>query len=211
MLYKDRQDAGQQLAEKLKKYRYNNLIIIALPRGGVILGYEVAKAFKVPLDIVAPRKIGAPFHPEFGIGAIAPLGVKVLDTDTINQLRISDAEIEEIVELETNEMNRRTGLYRKDLPPLDLKDKTVIVVDDGIATGVSTKAAILSIKKMNPEKIILAVPVCPQDTQEKFKNFVDEFICLYAPFDFYAVGAFYDDFRQISDGEVIELLEKAKS
>jgi len=211
MLYKDRQDAGRQLAEILRKYKNEEPVIIALPRGGVVLGYEVAKELKAPLDVITPRKIGAPFHPEFGVGAIAPFGIQVLDIETINRLRISEDEIQEIIELETNEMNRRTNLYRKDLPPLDLKEKTVIVVDDGIATGVSTKAAIRSIKKMQPKKIILAVPVCPQDAAEKFKHEVDEFICLYAPFDFYAVGAFYDDFRQISDSEVIELLENARA
>jgi len=210
MLYKDRQDAGRQLAEKLKKYKFDNPIIIALPRGGVVLGYEVAKVLNAYLDIIAPRKIGAPFHPEFGVGAIAPHDVQVLDNETISQLRISKSEIEETIELETIEMNRRTNLYRKDLPPLDLKEKTVIVVDDGIATGVSTKAAILSIKKMNPKKIILAVPVCPQEATEKFRQEVDEFICLNAPFDFFAVGAFYDDFGQVSDAEVIDLLKKSR-
>lgn len=210
MLYKDRSDAGLQLAEKLKKYTNDNPIILALPRGGVILGYEVAKALKAPLDVIVPRKIGAPFHPEFGVGAIAPHGIRILNSETINLLRISDSEIDEIIELETIEMNRRIRLYRKDLPPLDLKGKTVIVIDDGIATGVSTRAAIMSIKTMNPKKIILAVPVCPPETANNFRHEVDEFLCLNEPPDFYAVSVYYSNFEQISDAEVITLLQKAK-
>lgn len=210
MLYKDRSDAGLQLAEKLRKYTDEKPIILALPRGGVILGYEVAKALKAPLDVVVPRKIGAPFHPEFGVGAIAPHGICILNSQTINLLRISESEIDEIIELETLEMNRRIKLYRKDLPPLDLNGKTVIVVDDGIATGVSTKAAIMSIKTMNPKKIILAVPVCPPETAAKFREEVDEFLCLEEPPDFYAVSVYYNNFEQISDAEVITLLEKAR-
>lgn len=210
MLYKDRQDAGYKLAEKLKKYADDNPVILALPRGGVVLGYEVAKMLNAKLDVIVPRKIGAPFHPEFGVGAIAPGGVRVLDLDSISHLRISETEIEEIIEYETIEMNRRTDLYRKDLPPLDLDGKTVIVIDDGIATGVSTKAAIIAIKKMKPKKIILAVPVCPPDTANIFRKEVDEFLSLSEPDDFYAVGAYYDDFSQISDNEVIDLIEKAK-
>lgn len=210
MLYKDRYDAGQQLAEKLKKYTDDKPIILALPRGGVILGYAVAKALKAPLDVIVPRKIGAPYHPEFGVGAIAPNGVRIINSDTINLLKISDSEIEEITELETLEMNRRIKLYRKDLPPLDVNGKTVIVVDDGIATGVSTRAAIMSIKKMSPQKIVLAVPVCPPETTAKFQKEVDEFICLNEFPDFFAVSAYYNNFEQTSDAEVINLLQKAK-
>lgn len=210
MLYKNRQDAGRKLAEKLEKYTEDKPVIIALPRGGVVLGYEVAKALQAPLDIIATRKIGAPFQPEFGIGAIAPNGVRTLDYKSIELLGISESQIEEIIEKETIEMNRRIKLYRKDLAPLDLNKKTVIIVDDGLATGVSTRAAILSIKQMNPKKIILAVPVSPPDTADKFRKEVDDFICLSEPPDFYAVGAYYDDFDQVSDNEVINLIQKAK-
>lgn len=210
MIYKNRHDAGCKLAEKLKKYINKNPIVLALPRGGVVLGYEVAKILNARLDVIVPRKIGAPFYPEFGIGAIAPNGIRVLNFEAINRLGISKIEIEQIIEDETIEMNRRIYLYRKDLSPLDLNEKTVIVVDDGIATGVSTKAAIMSIKKMNPKKIILAVPVCPPDTAEIFRKEVDEFLCLNEPPDFYAVGAYYEDFSQVSDEEVIELIKRAK-
>lgn len=211
MIYKDRKDAGQELAQKLKKYAKDDPVVIALPRGGVILGYEVAKALKAGLDVIVPRKIGAPLQPEYGIGAIAPKGVRILNTRAIESLGISEDEIEYLTQMETKEMNRRMELYREGLEPFDLEKRTVIMVDDGIATGVSTKAAVLSVKKMNPKKIILAVPVCPQNTAEKFRNVVDEFLCLCEPQDFYAVGEHYDDFRQVSDEEVISLIQKAKN
>lgn len=210
MLYRDRQDAGIQLAEHLTKYASENPIIIALPRGGVVLGFEVAKKLNAPLDVVATRKIGAPFHPEFGVGAIAPNGVRVLNFEALKLLKIPESLIEQIIERETIEMNRRANLYRKDLSPLDLRDKTVIVVDDGLATGVSTQAAIQSIKMMNPKKIILAVPVSPPETAKKFRTEVDEFLCLNVMPDFYAVGAYYDNFAQVTDDEVINLLQAAR-
>lgn len=212
MFYKDRQDAGHQLAEKLIKYINDKPVIIALPRGGVAVGYEAAKILNAPLDVIVPRKIGAPSQPELGIGAIAPNGIRILNTELVRFLGISKTEIEQIVERETIEMNRRIKLYRKDLPPLDLYEKTVIIVDDGLATGVSAKAAILSIKQMHPKKIILAVPVSPPDTADKFRTYqnVDEFLCLYEPPDFYAVGAYYQNFEQVNDEEVINLLQKAK-
>lgn len=210
MIYKDRQDAGQMLAEKLIKYSKDKPIIVALPRGGVVLGYEVAKKLNAPLDVIVARKIGAPLHPEFGIGAIAPNGIHILNVDLIKSMGVKDNELEKIIERETKEMNRRLELYREDLPPLDLNNKTVIVVDDGLATGVSTKAAILSIKQMNPKKIILAVPVSPMDTADKFRKEVDDFICLNEPAVFYAVGAYYENFDQTTDDEVIALLRKAK-
>lgn len=210
MIYKDRHDAGRKLAERLKKYVDEKAIILALPRGGVVLGYEVAKTLKAVLDVIVPRKIGAPFHPEFGVGAIAPNGIRVLDFESIDSLGISDSEIEQIIAEETKEMDRRINLYRKGLSPLDLEGKTVVIVDDGIATGVSTRAAVLSVKEMKPKKIILAVPVCSPNAADMFREEVDEFLCLAEPYDFYAVGAYYIDFSQVSDKEVIDLIEKAK-
>lgn len=211
MLYKDRKDAGQKLAEKLTKYSKDKPIIVALPRGGVVLGYEVAKKLKAPLDIIVARKLGAPFHPEFGIGAIAPNGVHILNIDLIRSLGVTEHELEKIIERETREMERRLELYRKDSPPLDLNNKTVILIDDGLATGVSTRAAVVSIKQMEPRKIILAVPVSPPDTADQFRKEVDEFICLSEPAGFYAVGAYYENFDQTTDDEVLDLLEKANS
>lgn len=210
MLYKDRFDAGQQLAEKLLKYKNENPVIIALPRGGVVIGYEAAKKLRAPLDIIVTRKIGAPLQPELGIGAIGPKGIRLLNSDLIRTLGVSEIQVEQIIEEETMEMNRRTDIYRESLPALDLTGRTVILVDDGIATGVSDKAAILSIKYFYAKKIILAVPVCPAGTAEKFHKYADEFICLAQPPDFYAVGAYYENFEQVSDEEVINLLKEAR-
>lgn len=210
MIYKDRFDAGQKLAEKLLKYKNENPIIIALPRGGVVIGYEIAKKLSAPLDVIVTRKIGAPFQPELGIGAIGPKGIRLLNSGLIQTLGVSEIQVEQIIEEETMEMNRRIELYRGNLPPLDLTGRTVILVDDGIATGVSDKAAIMSVKYFYAKKIILAVPVCPPNTAEKFHKYVDEFICLAQPPDFYAVGAYYENFEQVSDEEVINLLKEAK-
>lgn len=210
MIFRDRQNAGQQLAHKLIKYKDEKPVVIALPRGGVVIGYEVAKALNAPLDVIVSRKIGAPLQPEFGIGAIAPNGVRVLDIKSIKLVRASEAEIEKIIELETAEMKRRIKVYRGDAPPPDLSGKSVILVDDGLATGVTAMAAILSIKQMNPEKIILAVPVSPPDTANKFRQEVDEFICLSEPQNFFAVGAHYEDFEQVTDKQVIDLLRQSK-
>lgn len=210
MIYKNRQDAGKQLAENLKKYAKENPIIMALPRGGVILGYEVAKELKAPLDVIVPRKIGAPQNPEFAIGAIAPKLVVILNDEIIKYLNIQKQYVEQIIQKETIEMNRRINLYRKNLPDLDLKNRTVIIVDDGIATGLTTQAAVLSIKLLNPKKIILAIPVCPSNANEKFEQHVNEFICLNVISDFHAVGVYYENFNQITDDEVINLLQKAR-
>lgn len=210
MLYKDRYDAGQQLAKELLQYKDEKPVIIAIPRGGVVLGYEIAKALNAPLDIIVARKIGAPFQPELGIGAIAPKGVRILNSGLIKTLGISELQIEQIIEDETIEMNRRIDLYRGKLAPLELSEKTVIIVDDGIATGISDKASIISIKHFYPKKIILAVPVCPPNTVEKFRKEVDGFICLAQPPDFYAVGAYYENFEQVSDEEVINLLHESR-
>lgn len=209
MLYKNRIEAGQQLAKELLKYKEENPVIIAIPRGGVVVGYEIAKILNAPMDIIVARKIGAPSMPELGVGAIAPHGVRILNSDLIENLKISEIQIEQIIEEETIEMNRRLKLYRGEFPQIDLTDKTVIIVDDGIATGVSDKAAIISIKYAYPKKVILAVPVCPFNTAEKFKKYVDEFICLNTPHDFYAVGMYYENFEQITDEKVINLLQEA--
>lgn len=211
MIYNDRQDAGKALAEKLKKYSDEKPVIVALPRGGVVLGYEVAKALKSQLDIVVPRKIGVPHNPELGIGAIAPGQISILNNDLISRLNISRQEVDEIIEEETAEMNRRINLYRKNLPDISLYNKTVIIVDDGIATGLSTLAAVRSVKLLKPKQIILAVPVCPLNSAVRFEQYIDEFICLNAMPDFYAVGIYYKNFAQTTDEEVIDLLQKASS
>lgn len=210
MFYKDRQDAGRRLAEKLIGYKDKNPVVIALPRGGVVTAFEVAKLLDAPMDVIITRKLAAPFQPELGIGAIAPGDVIILNIEAIKFLGVSREEMEEIIKRETIEMHRRIKLYRCDSPPLNLEGKTVILVDDGLATGVTAGAAVMAIRKMTPEKIILAVPVSPPDTAAKFREEVDEFVCLAEPLDFYAVGAYYNDFEQVTDEEVISLLNLSK-
>ncbi len=172
--------------------------------------FEVAKLLDAPMDVIITRKLAAPFQPELGIGAIAPEDVIILNIEAIKFLGVSREEMEEIIKRETMEMYRRIKLYRGDSPPLNLEGKTVILVDDGLATGVTAGAAVMAIRKMTPEKIILAVPVSPPDTAAKFREEVDEFVCLAEPLDFYAVGAYYNDFEQVTDEEVISLLNLSK-
>lgn len=211
MKYKNREEAGQKLAKELEKYSQDKPIIIALPRGGVVVAYEIAKRLKAPLDIIVARKIGAPFNPEFGLGAISENGALTLDNEAIRHFGLTESDIEQAINREIGVMSKKIELYRKDSIPTELKDQTVILVDDGLATGVTTKAAIMSIKQNSPKKIILAVPVSSSDAINKLLKEVDEIVCLKTPDDFYAVSAYYDNFEQISDNEVMNLLHKAKN
>lgn len=208
-MFRDRSEAGKRLAKELIKYKTEKPLILALPRGGVPVGYEVAKSLEAPLDVFVVRKVGAPWNPEFGVGAVA-LGVEVLDKRALQMYGIRVSDLKDIIELEQEEVERRNQLYRQDQPFPILKDQTIILVDDGIATGVTTRAAIQAIKKFKPAKLILAVPVGPRETVYKLQEEVDAVICLESPLDFYAVSAFYDRFPQTSDEEVIALLEKAR-
>lgn len=210
MVFIDRHDAGRQLAQKLLRYKDKNPVVVAIPRGGVVLGYEAAKAIGAPLDIIITRKLTSHFNPELGIGAIAPRDVKIFDYELITYLKISNDTLDKIVNKANWEMQEKERLYRGEFPELDLSEKTVIVIDDGIATGVSDRAAVLSLRKMNPAKIILAVPVCSAQSAIKFRNDVDQFVCLLEPEDFYAVGTHYHNFEQVTDDEVINLLKEAK-
>lgn len=208
MIFKDRIEAGQKLAKALKKYkRQKDTIILALPRGGVVTGFEVARALDLPLDLVVPRKIGAPGNPEFAIGAITEEGEGIFNEEVIRDYRISKEYINRIVEEEKKEAQRRLKAYRGDRPPLDLKDKTIIIVDDGIATGLTMRAAIKSCKKKDPKKIVVAVPCGAKDSIDQIKKEADEVICLHAPIFFGAVGAFYREFPQTTDEEVIEIIK----
>lgn len=211
MIFKDRADAGQKLAVALKKYKNaENTLILALPRGGVVVGFEVAQALNLPLDIVVPRKIGAPGNPEFAIGAITESGEGIFDEATIAAYNISQDYINKTVAIEKAEATRRLKVYRSSRPPLNLVNKTVIIVDDGLATGLTMRAAIKTVKQCGGKKIVVAVPVTPPDTAEIIKKEVDEIIYLDAPLFFGAVGAFYEEFTQTTDEEVIELLKKAE-
>jgi putative phosphoribosyl transferase len=210
MLFHDRQDAGQKLAKALKKFKNTkDTIILALPRGGVVIGFEIAKELNLPMDIVVPRKIGAPDNPEFAIGAITESGEGIFSSDVISTYGISQNYIDKTVAHEKKEAERRLQTYRGNRPPLELKDKTVIIVDDGIATGSTMKAAIKSVKIKNAKKVIVAVPTSASDSAEEIKKEVAKFICLDIPKFFGAVGAFYEVFAQTEDEEVIELLKKS--
>jgi putative phosphoribosyl transferase len=211
MIFKDRIDAGQKLAKALEKYKNaKDTVILALPRGGVVTGFEVAKELNLPLDIVVPRKIGAPGNPEFAIGAITETGEGIFDEETIKTYGISKEYIENETKKEKAEAERRLKLYRGERPCLVLKDKTVILLDDGLATGLTMRAAIKTVKAYEPKKIIAAFPVGASDSIEILKSEADEVVYLDAPFFFGAVGAFYEEFGQTTDGEVIELLRKAE-
>ncbi len=211
MIYKDREDAGQVIAQKLIRYNKEDGIVLALPRGGVPVGAQVARALKLPLDIVVPRKLGAPGNPELAIGAIGSGGVRFLDEELIKRLRVTKEYIEEETERQLQEMDRRLKRYRGDLPPLRIRDKNVILVDDGIATGSTMIAAIMGIKSLGPKKVIVAVPVGPKETIPHLQREADLVIFAATPEPFYAVGRFYDDFRQVNDEEVINLLSEFKN
>lgn len=209
MIFKDRKDAGKKLAAALGGYKAAaDTVILGLPRGGVVTAYELASKLGLPLDIVVPRKIGAPGNPEFAIGAIAEDGRGIFNEDVINRYGISKEYIEEQVEKENKEANRRLAVYRGDRPPLDIAGKTVILIDDGIATGSTMKAAIESVRAKKAARIVVAVPVSAPDSLESVKEMADEVVCLYAPFSLYAIGQFFENFSQVEDEEVIELLEK---
>ncbi len=208
-LFHDRTDAGRRLAQRLTVYRGPDTVVLALPRGGVEVGYEVARELDAPLDVIVARKLGAPGQRELGIGAIAPGGVRVLDEETIALLRVTPREIDAVAAEEAAEMARRERLFREGRPALDLSGRTVILVDDGLATGVTARAAVRAIRTRQPRRIVLAVPVCAPETAAALRGEVDDLICVESPPDFIAVGRWYEDFDQTSDQEVIDLLARA--
>lgn len=205
--FRDRKNAGQQLALKLSPFKKDpHAIVVALPRGGVVVGKAIADRLDLPLEITVPRKISLPSHPEFALGAITETGEGFFNEALLRHYNFSLAQIEEQVEKEKKEAQRRLKLYRAGRPPASLKDKTVILVDDGIATGFTTVAALHSLRKQHPKKIILAVPVAPPELKAKMEEQVDTLVVLHFPEPFYAVGRFYADFTQTTDEEVIQLL-----
>lgn len=211
MIFKNRIEAGQKLAEKLIEYKdKKDTYILALPRGGVVVGYEVAKKLNLPLDLVVPRKIGAPGNEEYAIGAITESGEGIFDQQAIKLLGVTKEYLDKKIAEEKKEALRRLKEYRIDREPLNLKNKTVIIIDDGLATGLTMRAAIKSVKKQNVKEIIVAVPVAAQDSLQIVKNETDKVICLDAPSYFGAVGAFYENFDQTTDEEVINLMKKSK-
>jgi putative phosphoribosyl transferase len=212
MLFKDRADAGRKLAQELPGYGgRTDVIVLGLPRGGVPVAFEVAKALKAPLDIFLVRKLGAPGQKELAMGAIAPGGVRVLNHDVVQALNISDEIIETIAAEEQQELERREQAYRGDRPKPDVRGHTLILVDDGLATGASMRAAVIALRGQEPARIIVAVPTAAPETCEALKGEVDEIVCVATPQPFLGIGASYEEFSQMTDEEVRELIEQASS
>lgn len=210
MIFRDRRQAGQLLAKSLRRYaRRPDVIVLALPRGGVPVGYEVARALEVPLDVFLVRKLGVPGQPELAMGAIASGGVRVLDAELARRCGVTRAEIDEVQARELEELLRRERAYRGRRPAPEVAGRTVILVDDGVATGSSLKAAIAALRRRVPAAIVAAVPVAPASTVQELSSLADEVVCVDTPVPFYAVGNFYDDFSPTEDEEVRELLALA--
>lgn len=208
--FQDRADAGQQLAEKLTDYRERrDVIVLGLPRGGVPVAYAVAKSLNAPLDVFLVRKLGLPGHEELAMGAIASGGVRVLNKEVIDGLRIPDDVIDAVAEREHQELERRERAYRDERPALSLHDQITILVDDGLATGASMAAAVAALRAQLPAQIIVAVPVAAAEACEVFSNKVDHIVCLEQPQPFFSVGLWYGDFAQVRDDEVHDLLARA--
>jgi len=207
MVFQDRRDAGRQLAAKLQGYTDDpSVLVLGLPRGGVPVAYEVARALHAPLDVFVVRKLGVPGHRELAMGAIASGGVRVLNPDVIDGLRIPPAAVESVAARELLELERQQRAYRGDAPLPDLAGRTVIIVDDGLATGSTMRAAVRALRQSGPKRIIIAVPVAAAETARSLREEADV-VCLSAPPDFHAVSMWYEDFSQTSDEEVRSLLE----
>lgn len=209
-LFDDRRDAGRQLAARLHAYHDGETVVIGLPRGGVEVAYEIAQALEAPLDVIVARKIGAPAQPELGIGAVAPRGITLLDERLIDELGLSDEAVEQATSETREEMQRRIREYRGGEEMPDLRGRTVIVVDDGLATGVTARASVLAARDAGARRVVLAVPVCAAPTASEIKDEVDELVCIETPEQFVAVGIWYRRFDQTTDAQVIELLEEAR-
>ena len=208
--FRDRTDAGRYLATKLEAYRGRpDLLVLALPRGGVPVGFEVALALHAPLDVFMVRKLGVPGHEELAIGALASGGAKVLDQYLMRELGITDDELSRVVAREERELERRELEYRGNRPPVSVKGHTVILVDDGLATGYTMRAAVAALKLEGAAHTVVAVPVAPPETCDSFEGEVDEIVCAATPEPFLAVGLWYRDFSQTTDEEVRELLARA--
>ena len=210
MLFKDRRLAGQVLAVKLAAYANRaDVLVLALPRGGVPVAFEVAKALNAPLDVFVVRKLGVPGQKELAMGAIAAGNVRILNEDVIRQEKIDTEAIEKVTAKEQQELNRRQTVYRGDRPKPAIQGRTIILIDDGLATGATMRAAIAALHKQQPAKIVVAVPVSSEQTYQDIKSLIDEIICADIPSPFYCVGLWYEKFPQTTDQEVRYLLNKA--
>jgi putative phosphoribosyl transferase len=210
MHFRDRADAGRQLAEALRPGYGDrpDVLILALPRGGVPVAYEVSRSLKVPLDIFVVRKLGVPGHEELAMGAIATGGAIVFNDEVVSSLEIPRYAIDRVIERERQELERREREYRGTRPPFDVRDRTVILVDDGLATGASMHAAVQAVRALGPAAIVMAVPVAGASTCARLRPFVDDIVCVITPEPFYAVSAWYDDFSQTTDEEVYSMVSQ---
>ena len=209
--FMNRTDAGRRLAAALSVYAGRpDVIVLALPRGGVPVAYEVARELDVPLDVFIVRKLGVPGYEELAMGAIATGGALVLDEDLVRQLGIRDPDVRAVIAAEQHELQRRGKEYRGDRPPPDIAGRTVILVDDGLATGASMRVAVAALRQEHPARIVVAVPIAPSETCEALRREAEDVVCAVTPEPFYAVGLWYEDFTQTTDQEVHDLLERAR-
>lgn len=208
--FRNRIDAGRTLASRLTAYAHRpDVLVLGLPRGGIPVAYEVARELGVPLDVFVVRKLGMPGHEEYAIGAIATGGVRIINEEAIRTFGVTDAEIEAVTAEELRELDRRERRYRDNRPPPTVAGKTIILVDDGLATGSTMRAAVEALRQEGPARIVVAVPTAAPETCDEMAGHVDEMICAMTPEPFYAVGLWYDDFGQTSDEEVHDLLALA--
>lgn len=211
-LFRDRREAGRELARLLSGYAgRDDIVVLALPRGGVPVASEIARALDAPLDVFLVRKLGVPGHEELAMGAIASGGAQVLDSEVVRAYRISEQEVNRVTAIERRELDRRERVYRGGRPPLALRGRTAILVDDGLATGSSMRAALAALRPLEPARTVVAVPVAPRSTVFDLKDLTDEIVCVATPEPFIAVGMFYEDFEQIDDDEVRALLALRES
>jgi predicted phosphoribosyltransferase len=208
MMFQDRRDAGERLAGALREYRGRAPVVLAIPRGGVVVGYEIARGLDAPLDVVVPRKLRAPHNPELAVGAVAHDGSVYIDTPLVTGLGIDAAYLRRETDTQLEEIRRRMIAYRDNRAAPTLQDATAIVVDDGLATGSTMIAALRAVRRMSPAAVIAAIPVAPADTSERLQGEADAVVCLHTPTLFYAVGQFYVDFDQVNDDQVVELLRR---
>jgi putative phosphoribosyl transferase len=210
MSFRDRQEAGELLAARLLRYREEGPVVLGLPRGGVPVAFEVARALKAPLDVWVVRKVGVPWQPELGMGAVAEGGKVFVSREIIDLAGVTNAELMEVVRRESAEVARRVRRFRGERPAPELEGRTVILVDDGIATGGTVRAAIRALRRQRPRRIVLAVPVAAAEILAELRPQVDDLVCLLSPRQLFAIGGWYEDFGQVDDAEVIALLEQSR-
>ena len=208
MIFKDRREAGKLLAKKLTEFRSKKAIVLGIPRGGVVVAFEISKRLNIPLNIIMVRKISHPLHPEFGLGAIAEGNVQIFDKKTMESIGIGEKDLKDVLKKEKKELGRRIKVYRKLKPYPKLKEMNVILVDDGLATGVTAKAAIASVRKEDPSKIIFATPVASEDISREIESLADNFLCLDRVAELSAISLWYEEFYPVEDKEVIKLLRQ---